>query len=265
MNLRRPATGAGPRPRTASSQRTGEPPPRRETRAPRPRLAARRARSDGTGPPPRLAGELPLRDVVAHELPQLEHVIHADRRRDETPARLEHPVQLGQRPLEVGHVVQHRVGHGAVELTLLEGKRLNVREPRVQPARRRDLDHPRREVGRNHLGRGLTSHPLGELTHPAADLEHAVWMRLDDSREGGVEAVGPLAVPRLRLTARLQPSLGLVLPPHELGVVQPHGSTIGWPGSDRPGDFPPSHTLTVAPTSANSPSWIWPAALRPWT
>ena len=42
-------------------------------------------------------------------------------------------------------------------------------------------------------------------------------------------------------------------------------STIGWPGMPRDGALPPSHAFTVAPTSANSPSWMRPAAFRPST
>ena len=42
-------------------------------------------------------------------------------------------------------------------------------------------------------------------------------------------------------------------------------STIGWPGMPREGDLPPSQAFTVAPTSANSPSWIRPAAFLPST
>src|SRR5436309_2814881 len=34
------------------------------------------------------------------------------------------------------------------------------------------------------------------------------------------------------------------------------GATIGCPGMPREGALPPSQALTVAPTSANSPSWI---------
>ena len=42
-------------------------------------------------------------------------------------------------------------------------------------------------------------------------------------------------------------------------------STIGWPGSPRPGAFPPSQAFTVEPTSANSPSCRAPLAFRPAT
>jgi len=42
-------------------------------------------------------------------------------------------------------------------------------------------------------------------------------------------------------------------------------STIGAPGRFFDGARPPSQALTVAPTSANSPSWVCPAAFLPWT
>ena len=48
-----------------------------------------------------------------------------------------------------------------------------------------------------------------------------------------------------------------------LGGRAAHDSTIGWPGMRRPGAFPPSQAFTVAPTSANSPSWTRPAAFLP--
>ena len=45
----------------------------------------------------------------------------------------------------------------------------------------------------------------------------------------------------------------------------PYGATMGCPGIPRDGALPPSQAFTVAPTSANSPSWICPAAFRPST
>ena len=48
-------------------------------------------------------------------------------------------------------------------------------------------------------------------------------------------------------------------------IVELHGARIGCPGMPRDGAFPLSQALTVAPTSANSPSWICPAAFRPAT
>ena len=65
--------------------------------------------------------------------------------------------------------------------------------------------------------------------------------------------------------APLEPRLVRVLVLDDLGVVQLQGAMIGWPGTPRDGDLPFSQALTVAPTSANSPSWTWPAALRPAT
>ena len=42
-----------------------------------------------------------------------------------------------------------------------------------------------------------------------------------------------------------------------------HSAKIDRPGIPRPGDLPPSHAFTVAPTSANSPSCRAPCAFRP--
>src|SRR5256885_7649647 len=52
---------------------------------------------------------------------------------------------------------------------------------------------------------------------------------------------------------------------HQLDRSYGQGSTIGWPAMSLRGRFPPSHALTVAPTSANSPTGIRPAAFRPST
>src|SRR5207237_5677427 len=68
-----------------------------------------------------------------------------------------------------------------------------------------------------------------------------------------------------------QPGLALILATDVDRIVRPaddaaaHGSTIGWPGSRFGGALPPSQALTVAPTSANSPSWMRPAAFLPGT
>ena len=52
---------------------------------------------------------------------------------------------------------------------------------------------------------------------------------------------------------------------NQLGGVDGQCSTIGWPGIPREGALPPSQRFTVAPTSANSPSWMRPPAFLPST
>src|SRR5439155_600934 len=103
-----------------------------------------------------------------------------------------------------------------------------------------------------------------KFTASAADLEHVLGLGLGDGGKGHLSRVRPFGEAVGRNAAR-QARLVRVLPPDELWIVEPHDSTIGWPGSRLPGDFPPSQELTVAPTSENSPSWIRPAAFRPRT
>ena len=85
-----------------------------------------------------------------------------------------------------------------------------------------------------------------------------------DDRAAGIDH-GPGAGVRGRPTpeARIVGVLG----GDEGGIVEAHhGSTIGRPGTPRGAGPPPSQTLTVAPTSANSPSsCTLPAAFRPST
>ena len=90
----------------------------------------------------------------------------------------------------------------------------------------------------------------------------------DDSLEHiecDVLAVRPLDKLPVRRVALGQPFLARVLPGDDERVVELQGATIGCPGIPFDGALPPNHALTVAPTSANSPSWMCPAALRPST
>src|SRR5262249_54890712 len=59
--------------------------------------------------------------------------------------------------------------------------------------------------------------------------------------------------------------LAVTLAADELGGVNGACSRIGWPGIPRDGAWPPSQRFTVAPTSANSPSWMRPSAFLPST
>ncbi len=110
----------------------------------------------------------------------------------------------------------------------------------------------------------LARHPLGELSFATPDLDDPARPSIPDCGEHNLTRVEPLSG-RVRALSRGQSRLVRVLLADELGIVQPHGSTIGVPGIPRRGAFPPSHAFTVAPTSANSPSWTWPRAFRPST
>src|SRR5438034_7154273 len=57
----------------------------------------------------------------------------------------------------------------------------------------------------------------------------------------------PVELPGAQLT-----TVALAL--DQLDRAYGQGSTMGWPGMSLRGRFPPSHALTLAPTSANSPS-----------
>src|SRR5262249_2350174 len=117
-------------------------------------------------------------------------------------------------------------------------------------------DHARVELG---------DHSLGQLTPATPDLEDKGRIALPNRVEHDPVRVRPGRRP-LYGRPRGQAGLIRVLLRDEARVVQPtQGSTIGWPGSRRPGALPPSQALTVAPTSANSPSWRSPFALRPAT
>ena len=111
----------------------------------------------------------------------------------------------------------------------------------------------------------LARQALGELARPAADLEHAPRPHLGDRRERHVLGVRALDERPVGGVALRQPLLARVLPRDDERVVELQGATIGCPGIPFDGALPPNHALTVAPTSANSPSWMRPAAFRPST
>jgi len=152
-------------------------------------------------------------------------------------------------------VVEHPGGDRDVELAVAERQILDVAEARVDAALPRQVDHPRGEVDRDHLGTGRAADPLRELAPAAADLEHSPRRCFDDRCDGRLARI-PAGLPgHLCLDARPKACLVGVLGGDERRVVEAdHGSTIGVPGTPRGDDLPPSHALTVAPTSANSPS-----------
>ena len=103
---------------------------------------------------------------------------------------------------------------------------------------------------------------LCELARTAADLEHGSRPEICDGLEQELESIRTVG-PSIRSAAAHEPRLGRVFVANELRVVQRH-SSMTRPGRRFPGDLPPSHAFTVAPTSPNSPSsWIRPAAFRP--
>jgi len=162
-------------------------------------------------------------------------------------------------------VVEHPGRDRAVEGSVREWQRLDVPDARVDAPRLRQLDHPLGLVERDDLGARLFGDARRELAAPAPDLEHAERSDLRNGVEGDVPGVG---AGRARPCRRADGEAGLVcvLVADELGVVERfQGSTIACPGIPRGGAFPPSQAFTVAPTSANSPSWIRPAAFFPWT
>ena len=162
-------------------------------------------------------------------------------------------------------MVEHPVRDDAVELAVCERKLPDVCDARVETAFPGQLDHARGDVHGRHLGVELVAEPRCELTPAAADLEHALGGPLRNCRQRRIRRHGQSGA-LVDRPSGAQAVLGRVLPPNQRGIVQSQGSTIGCPGSPRLGAFPPSQALTVAPTSANSPSsWILPAALRPWT
>src|SRR5207247_904946 len=85
----------------------------------------------------------------------------------------------------------------------------------------------------------------------------------DRHAEGGHLVIGHVAarVAEDELAQVLGAQLAAVaLALDQLRRVDRHGVTIGWPGIPRRGGLPPSHALTVAPTSPNSPSCRAPFA-----
>ena len=72
--------------------------------------------------------------------------------RQEAPARAQHAADLGETPVEVGHVVEHPHRRDQVEGVVREGQVLDVGEPGVDAAGRGELHEARRLVGGDHGG-----------------------------------------------------------------------------------------------------------------
>src|SRR6185503_12766548 len=128
----------------------------------------------------------------------------------------------------------------------------------------RQLDHPLRLVSCDDLAAKLPHEPLGQLTLTTPDLEDPLRSRFCDCFERNLASIRALGEP-IGSFAPGQAHLGRVLLANAARVVEPHCSTMNCPGTPRLGALPPSQALTVAPTSANSPSWMRPAAFFPST
>ncbi len=198
------------------------------------------------------------------QLVELAEMIRPVGRRNEPSTGSKDARELPQRAVEVFDVEEHPGGDRAIERLVVELEGLRVADTGIDAPRPGELDHALGLVDGNHLGPELARHPLGELSLAAAHLEDTTRPSIPDRSEHDLARVGALSG-RVRSLSRRQLRLVRVLLADELGIVEPHGSTIGVPGIPRRGAFPPSHAFTVAPTSANSPSWTWPAALRPST
>src|SRR4029450_8529227 len=131
------------------------------------------------------------------------------------------------------------------------------------PAPSSELHHPRRLVDRDHLGGRLPSQSFGELTFAAADLEDPLGLALDHRLEPHLAGARALRAAVRRLPGR-EPSLVRVLGADDCRIVH-QCSMIGLPGTPRGDALPPSHALTAAPTSENTPSCVAPPAFRPST
>ena len=180
---------------------------------------------------PILARELERRRAAADEVAQLLEVEARVRRRDECPARTQHARDLRQAAIEVRHVVEHPRRDDDVEGRVRERKRLHVRDARIDPTFRRELDHPRREVDRDDLRPGLARDPLGELAPAAAHLEDAPRSGCDDRGDQRDPCVVACAGACVTGGAATEARLVGVLGRDERGIVEAaHGRTIGVPG-----------------------------------
>ena len=187
------------------------------------------------------------------QLVELAEMITPVRRRHELSAGSKNVGELLERTIEVRDMEEHPRRDRAIERSVAEIQPLHVAEPRVDSARRGDLDHALGLIQGDDLGAELAGHPLGELTFPAPDLEDSARLSISNSSEEDFASVWPLAG-LVSAFSYGQSRLVRVLLADVARIVQRHGSTIGAPGIPRFGAFPPSHLFTVAPTSANSPS-----------
>ena len=85
---------------------------------------------------------------LAQQPVELDEVVQTVGHRQQHAARHEHPADLGQRPGQIGHVVQHVVGHHHLGAGRAQGQRGRVEA------------HPRR---RRRLGPGGGQHALGQV------------------------------------------------------------------------------------------------------
>ena len=203
------------------------------------------------------------REVAAEQLTQLLKVRPAVRDGNEPPAGPKHARELGERAVDVGHVIEHPSGQGTVEHRVAAG-RASGRRRRAH--RRREHASARPSAATHRPPRPpprARGDALGGLSRSAADLEHAARRHFGHRRR--------TRAPAHRDRSRIGRALRRPTRPRSVAyssatttwVVDLHGWRIGVPGMPRPGAFPPSQAFTVAPTSPNSPSWTCPFAFRP--
>ena len=164
-------------------------------------------------------------------------------------------------------MVEHPRGDRAVEDPVARTAAPGRRRRCASTPRASRRARPSAPTGRPRRPRASSSAPIRSASspRPAADLEHPPRLGLGDRLERDLPRVG---AGRRRCCAAIRaarPRLVRVLARGRArgSFERAHGSTIGCPGSRLPAALPPSQAFTVAPTSANSPSWIRPAAFLP--
>ena len=156
--------------------------------------------------------------------------------------------------------------------------------PRLRrtPRRRRESFRRRRHAPRPHARRARSTirasgrrrrHPRRAPQHPLREL--ALAGPTSSTRRGAPSATAwtPPRVHQGRTTPRSTDAHAAIRLPSSYSCrtrsgslsFGPQGSRIGVPERPLRGAFPLSQAFTVAPTSPNSPSWMWPAAFLPWT
>ena len=246
--------------RLAIGEHDGPAPSRRlDERKMAARSAARRSRRRTVVPP-----------READQAPHLREVSVAVRDGNEPSARTHDPRQLARGPCRdrargTASTRPRATSNDSVfERQLLDVADAGLDSARHAPAR------PCAPTGRARRRSRveLRCDPLGQLALAAADLEDALRLGLSDRLERDVACVdGPADSARSPSAPRGRDSSAYWRRTY-LGIVR-----RGTPPSrldDRlarhplaAAALPPSHGFTVAPTSANSPSWIRPAAFLP--
>ena len=133
---------------------------------------------------------------LADEGPELGEVPGAVRDGDQPAARTKHAVELRDRPVDVGNVVEHPGGDGCVEAPILERKLLDVADCGLDPARRASARPCAADWSTaTTVGPELTRHTLGQLALARPDLQHAGRLDLASRPRATTScASGPVAL-----------------------------------------------------------------------